>query len=86
MPEYLIVLIASSCVGAFGWLARWVNDVDRRLDRFEVKVAEEYVTKEQLAKAIDRLEGHFIRLEQKFDAHVIVTPENIASLIQKYKL
>lgn len=85
MPEYIVAIIISACVGSYGWLARRIEDVDRRVDTFEVKVAKEYVTKDELANALSRLEGHFVRLEEKFDQHVISTPEKIASLIQSYR-
>lgn len=97
MPEYLLALIISACIGSYGWLSRRIDQVDQRIDRFEVKVAEEYATKEMLARAIDRLEAQFlrvgerletslIRMEDKLDAHVSEDRSRIEHIIEKYHL
>ena len=97
MPEYLLALIISACIGSYGWLSRRLDQVDQRIDRFEVKVAEEYATKEALVRAIDCLDGQFlrvgerlecslIRMEDKLDAHVSEDRNRIDHIIQKYNL
>jgi prefoldin subunit 5 len=44
-----------------------IHELDKRIDQVELRVAEEYVSKEDLAGMIDRVEGHLIRLENKLD-------------------
>ena len=44
-----------------------IHELDKRIDRVELRVAEEYVSKEDLGQMIDRVEGHLIRLENKLD-------------------
>ena len=42
-----------------------INELDRRVDSVELRVAENYVSKEDLSSMIDRVEGHLIPLEDK---------------------
>ena len=44
-----------------------IHELDKRIDQVELRVAEQYVSKEELAGMIDRVEGHLIRLENKLD-------------------
>lgn len=44
-----------------------ILDLDQRLDGIELRVAERYVSKEDMEGMIDRVEGHLIRLENKLD-------------------
>ena len=44
-----------------------INELDRRIDSVELRVAEQYVSKADLEGMIDRVEGHLIRLENKLD-------------------
>ncbi len=45
-----------------------IHDLDQRIDVFELRVAESYVPKTELATALDRVEGHMVRIENKLDA------------------
>ena len=44
-----------------------IHELDKRIDQVELRVAEEYVSKEDLGQMIDRVESHLIRLENKLD-------------------
>jgi len=44
-----------------------IHELDKRIDQVELRVAEDYVSKEDLAHMIDRVESHLIRLENKLD-------------------
>ena len=44
-----------------------IHELDKRIDQVELRVAEEYVSKEDLMQMMDRVEGHLIRLENKLD-------------------
>jgi len=47
-----------------------VSDLDKRIDIFELRVAENYVPKTELSTALERVESHMIRIENKLDALV----------------
>lgn len=97
MPEYVLAFILSACVGGLGWINRRIDLVDSKVDALEVKAAELYVTKDQLDKALTRLENQFLRfgdrleisllrMEDKLDAHVSEDRSRINNVIQKYNL
>ena len=41
--------------------------LDKRLDAIELRVAQKYVTKEDINAMVDRVEAHTIRIENKLD-------------------
>jgi uncharacterized coiled-coil protein SlyX len=86
MPEYLTALAVSAVLGGFGLLHRRVEALDYRIDKFEVKVAETYVTKEDLYKMFDKLGHSLERMEDKLDAHVSENRSRISDVIHKYNL
>ena len=44
-----------------------VHELDQRVDQFELRVAENYVSKESFQSALERVEAHMIRIENKID-------------------
>lgn len=44
-----------------------INALDKRLDAIELRVAQKYVTKEDINAMVDRVEAHMIRIENKLD-------------------
>ena len=44
-----------------------VHELDRRVDKFELKIAEDYLSKSDFASALDRVETHMVRIENKLD-------------------
>ena len=44
-----------------------VSALDTRVDRFELRVASDYVSKTDLNEIVDRVEAHMIRIENKLD-------------------
>ena len=44
-----------------------VSALDTRVDKFELRVASEYVSKADLNEIVDRVESHMIRIENKLD-------------------
>jgi bacterioferritin (cytochrome b1) len=44
-----------------------ISELDRRLDGIELRVAQDYVTKGELAAIMERMEAHLIRIEDKMD-------------------
>ena len=44
-----------------------IDDLDKRVDRHELRVAENYLPKQDFSAAMDKLEAHLVRLESKLD-------------------
>lgn len=44
-----------------------INELDRRVDAFELRVATSYVPQEQFGEAMSKMESHMIRIENKLD-------------------
>lgn len=68
------ISVAVAVVSGVGILFTRVNsrvtDLDRRIDTFELRIAENYVPKTELSSALERVEAHMIRIENKLDALV----------------
>ena len=62
------VAIVSGVGILFTRINQRVHDLDKRIDVFELRVAESYVPKSELSSALDRVEGHMVRIENKLDA------------------
>lgn len=48
-----------------------VSVLDSRVDKFELRVASEYVSKSDLNEIIDRVEAHMTRIENKLDRIIL---------------
>ena len=48
-----------------------INEMDRRLDTFELRVVTNYVPKDEFTAAIQKIEDHMIRIETKIDKIVM---------------
>ena len=48
-----------------------INDMDKRLDTFELRVATNFVPKQDFDTAIQKIEDHMIRIETKIDQIVL---------------
>ncbi len=48
-----------------------INDMDRRIDTFELRVATHYVPKDEFVTAVKKIEDHMIRIETKIDQIVL---------------
>ena len=44
-----------------------ITELDRRIDKVELRVASDYVTKTELSVMMQRMEEHLIRIEEKMD-------------------
>ena len=44
-----------------------IHDLDRRVDQVELRTAERYVSKSDFNMAVNKMEGHMIRIEEKLD-------------------
>jgi len=48
-----------------------IMEVDQRIDRVELRIAEKYVQREELSTALQKMEDHMIRIENKLDQIVL---------------
>ena len=44
-----------------------IHELDKRIDKVELRVASDYVTKTELSVMMQRMEEHLIRIEEKMD-------------------
>ena len=84
MPEYLIALLVSACAGGAGLVIRKLDYLDTRIDVLQVKLAEEYVKKDELGPQFIRLWITLHRMEEKLDAHVSENNLEIQRIKDKY--
>lgn len=48
-----------------------MDDIDKRIDGIELRIAEKYVPRQELATALQKMEDHMIRIENKLDQIVL---------------
>jgi len=48
-----------------------VTSLDNRVDAFELRVAQSYVSKTDLNEALERFETHMLRIENKLDRIIL---------------
>ena len=63
-----VVIAVTTGVGVLGTqIHRRITHLDHRLDGVELKIAEKYVTRNELSETFKRFEDHLIRIENKMD-------------------
>jgi len=74
MIEAILTGVVSLVIGVSGGMAAIhsrtnsrVADLDRRIDQMELRVAEKYVPRNELSNALQKMEDHMIRIENKLD-------------------
>ena len=70
MLEAAIPLVVASATGFSILITRIhsrVHELDRRLDGVELRVAEDYLTKQEFSIVLERVETHMVRIENKLD-------------------
>jgi len=65
------IALFTAIVSVHNRLYAKINDVDSRVDKIELRVAENYVQKQELAAALQKMEDHMIRIEEKLDRIVM---------------
>ena len=48
-----------------------MDQIDKRIDGVELRLAEKYVPRQELANALQKMEDHMIRIENKLDQIVL---------------
>ena len=74
MIESIVSATVAVITGGFVLAARInskIDTVDKRIDGVALCMARNYVTKDDFAKTLERVEGHMIRIEEKLDELVL---------------
>jgi hypothetical protein len=78
MIEALITGAISLVLGAGGGVIALhsrtnsrMDQLDKRMDGIELRFAEKYVPRQELANALQKMEDHMIRIENKLDQIVL---------------
>ena len=70
MIEAVIPVLIAGATGFSVLITRLhsrVSALDSKVDALELRVASEYVSKQDLSEIVDRVEAHMIRIENKLD-------------------
>ena len=70
MVEAVVPVLVAAATGISGLFTRLhsrVSALDNRIDKFELRVAQDYVSKSDLNEIVDRVESHMVRIENKLD-------------------
>jgi hypothetical protein len=61
------VAIFTAVVALHSRMHNRISEVDKRIDRVELRIAEKYVQREELSSALQKMEDHMVRIEGKLD-------------------
>jgi septal ring factor EnvC (AmiA/AmiB activator) len=61
------IALLTAIISVHNRLHSKISDVDSRVDKVELRVAENYVQKQELSAALQKMEDHMIRIENKLD-------------------
>ena len=67
----LVLGIGGGVIGVSGRSAARMDNIDKRIDDIELRLAEKYVPRQELAVALQKMEDHMIRIESKLDQIVL---------------
>lgn len=70
MIEPIVTTALAAISGGFILMSKVnsnIKELDRRIDRLELRVAESYVSKTDFTAVLDRVELHMTRIEEKLD-------------------
>ena len=70
MIEAVIPVLIAGATGFSVLITRLhsrVTTLDSKVDALELRVAQEYVSKQDLSEIVDRVEAHMTRIENKLD-------------------
>jgi len=63
----LVLGIGGGVISVSGRSATRMDNIDKRIDDIELRLAEKYVPRQELATALQKMEDHMIRIESKLD-------------------
>jgi hypothetical protein len=61
------VAVFTAVVALHSRMHNRIAEVDKRIDRVELRIAEKYVQREELSSALQKMEDHMVRIEGKLD-------------------
>ena len=70
MIEFGLPIVIAAVTGLSAITTRLhnrIHELDRRVDGVELRMAEKYLSKEEFASALERVEQHMVRIENKLD-------------------
>jgi hypothetical protein len=67
----LVLGIGGGVISVSGRSATRMDNIDKRIDDIELRLAEKYVPRQELATALQKMEDHMIRIENKLDQIVL---------------
>ena len=67
----LVLGIGGGIIGVSGRSSTRMDLIDKRIDDIELRLAEKYVPRQELAVALQKMEDHMIRIENKLDQIVL---------------
>ena len=62
-----IVAIVTGTAVLFNKVNNRVTQLDHRVDKLELKLVESFTTKTEFSAAMERMENHLLRIEDKMD-------------------
>ena len=65
------IALLTAIISVHNRLHTKISEVDSRVDKVELRVAEYYVQKQELSAALQKMEDHMIRIENKLDQIVL---------------
>ena len=63
----VIIAVVSGLGAITTRLHNRIHELDRRLDHTELRIAENYLSKAEFSSALERVEQHMVRIENKLD-------------------
>ena len=67
----LVLGIGGGVISVSGRSSARMDSIDKRIDDIELRLAEKYVPRQELAVALQKMEDHMIRIENKLDQIVL---------------
>jgi uncharacterized coiled-coil protein SlyX len=67
----LVLGVGGGVIGTHGRARARMDEIDKRIDSIELRFAEKYVPRQELANALQKMEDHMIRIENKLDQIVL---------------
>jgi uncharacterized coiled-coil protein SlyX len=67
----LVLGVGGGVISVSGRSATRMDNIDKRIDDIELRLAEKYVPRQELAAALQKMEDHMIRIENKLDQIVL---------------
>ena len=61
------IAVIAACATVSNRLHNRIQEMDNRMDGVELRIAEQYVKRQELSTALKSFEDHMIRIESKID-------------------